>query len=249
MINIKKVHTKFKFDYNKLDSNHKQDFVPAYIDLIINSAVLEFVQVIYSGNSGKMNKYGFEVTQNRIDMLSELVINDEPKRTPSELRTGVFEYPLRWLNEDYLHHIRSYIDTDCGPINLKIVQHDDMNRILNDEFQRPNRGWKRIPANFARSSSGEGRSLYIYTNDLFDVSDVQFEYIKKPNKVFFGNYDTIEYCSGDLNFPNKETDPINLDLPEEYLDYIVDIAVKNVSLNLDDYNQFMKRYETFLTKI
>lgn len=221
-------HQKFKFKVNKLDSNHKRDLPPAHIDTLINYAVRQFLEIFYAGNNAKRYNLGFEVTQQRIDMLSDLVVKYplQPSLVPVEIDTGIYEIKLRDLKFEYCHLLRAFIDSDCGTINVAVKQHDDMNMLLNDEFQKPSLKWKRVLTNIAKSSDGEGSSLYLYTGGLFSIDEVKLEYLKAPNKMFFGGYDTIEYLAGDEDAPNKDSESISVDISDKYCDLIIAIAAQ-----------------------
>jgi len=250
MINPKKIHQQFKFKYNKLDSNHKQDFPPAFIDDLANSALFYYVEMFYSGNNSKAIRMGFEVTQQRMDMLSDFVIPAEVEG-PKELikhPNGVYEFSFGDLKYTYKHLVRTFVSTDCGIINITPKQHDDLNILLNDEYQKPSRAWKRIPSKIAKSSKDSGSSLYLYTNEEFTIDTIQIEYLKAPDKIFSGGYDTLDFLCGE-EAPSKESDPIKTDLSECYLDTLVDIMVALASDNLNDANQLNIREQRIIKTV
>ena len=57
---IDRIHQEIKARWNKLNSNHKPDFSPAYLDDCINKSQEDFVDIFYSGNNSKQYKFGFE---------------------------------------------------------------------------------------------------------------------------------------------------------------------------------------------
>lgn len=67
-------------------------------------------------------------------------------------------------------------------------------------------------------------SIYLNTNNTygvpqFDIEEVYIDYIKYPNKVFFGGYDSIDGLY-------KSTDPqVHSDLPELLHELVVEVAV------------------------
>jgi len=71
---IERLHQEIKFRWNKLNSNHKKDLPGAYLDDALNKATDDFIEIFYSGNNSKEYKFGFEVIQQRIDMLQTLVV-------------------------------------------------------------------------------------------------------------------------------------------------------------------------------
>lgn len=249
MINPLKAHQKLKFKLNKLDSNHNIDLPPAFLDDLFNYGQDAFVEIMYSGNNAKRYNLGFEVTQQRIDMLSDLVITHplQPVMTVAEVSNGVYELDLNLLKYKYYHLLRLYVDTDCGIVNCVPKQLDDLNVILNDPFQRPSRAWKRLVAHISRSSSNEGSSIYIHTNNEFTISEVKIDYLKKPDRLFSGGYDTLDFINGDTSSPNRNSDPIKSDLSDNYYDLITEIAAQEFDRIQGDANMLNMRTDKVLT--
>lgn len=219
---IDRLHQSFKMKYNKLDSNHKIDLPPAFIDDLLFEAALDYVDIFYTGVNTQY-QLGFEVNQQRIDMLNSLIV-------PVEYIDNFTELPLP---EDYMHLARVEITSPCGNISFKEVQLDDIDSYLSDSFKKPSKAWKRALGYISRGTSTE-KSIYLKSEG--DLTKVTVYYIKCPQKGFIGGYDTLEYINGDVNYPNKNTSKINLDIPCIYQDIVVDIAVQNMSGNLRDYN-------------
>lgn len=139
-----------------------------------------------------------------------------------------------------------YVTTNCGKIRIgKVYQneHDDLNVILLDAMTRPSKKWKRLVAVLGRSSANDGTSsIYVYTNGEFTISGLDVEYLKYPDKVFFGGYDTLEYLSGDLTAPTSSDPPINSEFPDwVQRTLLINMCVGNISANLYDYNQSQLR--------
>lgn len=251
MPSIDQSHIEFKLEYNKINSNHKRDFPAAYIDIFINKAQFSFVERFYSGNSGKAERFGFETTQQRTDMLSDLVISfpKQPVLNPVEVSPGIFEVKFSDLKYPYCHLIRAYADTSsCGVINVTPKQHDDFNIILNDFMQRPKKLWKRAPSRIASSTDDSGSSLYIHTNEDFNISEVKLEYIKKPRDVFFGGYDSLAFINGDVNAPNKSSERINSEIVK-YHDILIKMAVQEAASSLSDIQQYQIKDNQIQTKV
>lgn len=235
MCSIKYLHKEFKLRYNAIDSNHKKDFPTAFIDDFFNSALFSYVEMFSTGNNIKKYKMGFEVTQQRVDMLSTLVVPSE-KLIPNDFNEELnrYEFKLNDLSEDYFHLIRAYTINECGLINIKPEQHDDLNIILNDYYKKPSKKWKRLISTIKRSSDQDGSSIYVYTNGEFNLDGIYIEYIKCPRNVFFGGYNTIDcdnggYCSTD--------NPVDPDIPSKYCNLLVDMAVQEAASTLYDINQ------------
>ena len=251
MTSIKELHTEFKLEWNKSDSNHKRDFPAAFIDIFFNKAQFAYVEMFYAGNSGKPQRFGFETTQQRTDMLSDLVVSfpKQPILTPVEVAPGIFEVKFSDLKYPYCHLVRAYADTSaCGIVNITPKQHDDFNRILNDDLTKPSRAWKRAPSRIAASTDDSGSSLYIHTNQEFDISEVKLEYIKKPRDVFFGGYDSLAYINGDLTAPNKSSDPIDSEICK-YKDILVKLAVEEAAASIVDVQQYQIKDNQIQNKV
>jgi hypothetical protein len=251
---IQEMHWEFKQRGNKLDSNHYKDLSSNEIDARLNDAAFIFSEIMYSGNSLKQYKLGFEVTQQRIDMLSTLVVGQpkQPLVSPTSFDSvlGIYEFDLSALVQPYFHLLRVTASTQCGLVGVKLEQHDDLTFTLSDKHRKPSLKWKRLIGAFKSSvSSTTETSLYIYTNNEFTIDGLYIEYLKCPAKVYLGDYDSLEYlqCVADAGsnceqFYNQSsgtpTGSVDCDLPAKYHTFVVDIAVQEMSRILEDGNRF-----------
>jgi hypothetical protein len=75
--------------------------------------------------------------------------------------------------------------------------------------------------------------LYLYAEDELSPSKLELTYIRKPSKVCKGTYPSLENR-------NRDNPPFQLkqdcDLPEEYVDIIVSIAVQELARRFSDGN-------------
>lgn len=250
-MNIARMHAEIKLRFNKLNSNFKQDLPPAYIDDILNSVIFYYVENFYHGNASSLKyKIGVEVTQQRIDMFANLVESpDQPLTVLSENTTlNRYTFDLAELQPPYMHMLRVFAITDCGVVNFKPSQHDDINVTLNDKLTKPSRGWKRGVYKLVSSPTNSQKSaIQVYTAGEYTISDLYIEYIRCPRKVFYGKYDTLEYKNGDETAPNKNSEPIDSDISDKYHDVIVDMAVQELARILGDANQYNTREDRILT--
>ncbi len=237
MIYIERIHHEFKLHYNKLNSNHKKDFASAYIDDLANRAQNEYVDIFATGTNAKKFKIGFEVTQQRTEMLGNLVV---PQNTiiPTSVNTDHLDYDIYEYKvaDDYHYFVRGNIRTNCGTFSFSPKQHDDINTLLIGYHTKPSVMWKRFPTIVRRSTIGNSKSYYIHVPNGVSIEEFQLTYIKKPNKVFIGGYNTLEYIHGDLTAYNTQTNPVHSELEEEYLHVLIDIMVDIVSRILNDPN-------------
>jgi len=255
-MDIRRMHWEFKERINKLDSSHKKDLSDVEIDAILNDMQHAYIEIFYSGNNYKKYKIGFEVTQQRIDMLSTVVIG-QPEQSlilpsTSDLNLNIYEFDFNDLKYKYKHLLRAYyIDPSCGLFEIKIEQHDDINKVITDEFRGPSLVWKRLIGNIKSSSNvSTESSLYIYTNGVIDISGgIYIEYIKQPQDVFLGTYDSFEYvnciddggtnCELQYNVSSgSPTGTISSELPQDYHTLLIDLAVQEYARRLEDVNRY-----------
>jgi len=252
MCNIKRQHITFKQELNKIDSNHSKDYPAAFIDDFLYEAALDYVDIFSGANKTKAGKYGFEVTQMRIDMLSTLVVDlalsDSDPLTPINQTTenGFYKHEFK-LPDDYMHKVRFYgIHDSCGNISVDIIQHHDLDSKLYDSYQKPSIKWTRL-LGVIKKSTQTGKSLFVYSDE--ELLGINGQYIKIPIKPFFGGYDTLEFSEGDPSFPSSSDPSINMDIPDNYCSLVVDIAVQNVSGNFADYNQVAYRQQKIINTV
>lgn len=222
---IELLHQEVKRKRDKIDSQSRVDLTDAEIDAALNEAIIKWTRTRYNGNNAK--REGFEVTQQRIDDLSTLVIkapDRQPLLSPDYTNTGngIYRFDLSNLAFPYMHYLRATaLVYGCDvPYRVEIVQHDDLTYKLKDEFNKPSSKWRRVLGTFGRSDTSQERSLYIYTNGDFEVTGLYLDYLKQPNEVSLGTYNDID---------GNATAKTECDLPDSVHDQIVDLAVKLLS--------------------
>ena len=246
---IDRIHHEIKFRWNKLNSNHKKDFPSAYLDDAINKATDDYIEIFYSGNNSKEYKFGFEVTQQRIDMLQTLVPTDTDgsilSYTATLISTGQYKVNLAAFTPKYRHFLRAYVvPVECPEkkIPVTIVRLNDLDTKLADANTQPSLTWNRC------LGSIKNNNLVLYTKD-YTIASVKIEYLRNPVKVFFSGYDTLEFLGGDTN-AYEDTDPkVTSDLPEQYHDLLVDMDVQYIARTLEDNNKVNLQKEQILNKV
>ncbi len=235
---ISRLHYEIKFRWNKMNSNHKIDFYPEDLDDAINKASHDYVEIFYSGNNTKEYKLGFEVTQQRVDMLSSLVV-PETSLTPTLVRTNLYKCTLP---ENYRHFLRGNVTaTGCtNRIPITIIRHNDLDKKLADYNQRPSLRW-----NICLGVIKED-GLYLYTD--YVITGVSIEYLRNPVKVYSGNYESLEHIAGDTDAYNTGDPAVESDIPETFHDLLVDMTVQYLSRILEDPNKFNLSKEQVLSK-
>jgi len=246
---IQELHWQFRLLYNKVNTQTEKTFNIAEVDAFLNRAIEEYVEIFYAGNNSKFYKLGFEVTQQRIDMLSTLVISspiEQPPLKPSKVAGGVYEFKFDNLKYPYKHFLRASAKSrECNRdmINISIEQTDDLNTVLCDKNRQPSLQWKRAVGKVMKDSDSFGKSsLYVYTNNEFSIDEIQLEYLKIPNKVSIGGYPSLETATS----ANPQILPVTeCDLPTNYHNLVVDIAVQEVSRILRDGDGLNLRTDRF----
>lgn len=247
MIYIQSLQQNFKLKFNKLNSNHKLDFPTAYIDDIANQAIREFEDIFFHGTNIKKYKIGFEVTQQRLDMLSNLIEKDKylvPYATNSSNPAyDIVEFKLSNLDAQgfptYKTHVKSRVETKCGFIPTTIKQHDDIDDLVIGKYTKPSLEWFRVYMIIGGSSDGnqDESSLYIYVPKNSFVTRLQLDYLRKTPKVFSGGYNTLEFTYGDTTAYNVNSPVVHCEIKDEYSHILVDIMVDIASRILEDPQQ------------
>lgn len=232
-MSIYKLHYLFKERFNKLNSNHYRGYTPMEIDQLLNDATMQFLE-----------KYSFDEShQQKFDMVSNLVVvyPEQEELVPTLVDDNIYELKLSDLTFPYLHLKRIWAQTNCGIIKVELVGQGRLNDVLNDQFQKPSKRWRRLVAALVKTSDSNATSLYIYSETNFTITGIRVEYLRKPAPVFFGGYNTPEYkqCVATNGFNCSEyyntTSPIqDLEVNENYHSLIVDIAVKEATRILKD---------------
>lgn len=232
-----RIRHEIKLRWNKINSNHKKDFPDAYLDDFVNDTINDYIEIFYSGNNSKKYKLGFEVTQQRIDMLSTLVVPF--KSVPTTLvSTGIYKVELSTLDPKYKHFIRARVlAPQCSfRIPIDIIRHNDIDTKLEDNNTKPSLTWRRALGTIKQGTSGP--ALYIHTSSDFTAPNIELEYIRQPEKFFSSGYNTLEFIEGDTSAYQSTDPPITADIPEDYHPILVDMVVQNIARVLEDNNKF-----------
>lgn len=241
---IDRIHQEIKFRWNKINSNHKKDFPSAFIDDAVNKSIDDFVEIFYSGNNSKEYKFGFEVTQQRTDMLQSLIV---PETTYNATLVSTNRYTVNLLNfsPKYRHFLRAYVNpVECPTkrIPVSLVRINDLETKLADNNTQPSLLWNRCLGSF------KNNALELYTKD-YTITDVKIEYLRNPVKVFFGGYDSLEFTGGDTTAYSTASPKVTSDLPEAYHDLLVDMTVQYIARTLEDSNKVNLQKELILNKV
>lgn len=243
MINVEQLHYKFKVAYNRLSNSYRKSFSDVEIDEILNTAVFEYVELFYNGSNKNNWNVGFEVTQQRIDMLHTLVKSypEQPSLNLS-LNGGVYWADLNHTAFPFKSFQAGYLTVnDCEfNINIDLEQHQDLFTARQNTHRKSSLRWKRCIGTI------RDKKLYLYPDGAFVPIKAYLTYIKKPNEICLGTYPSIE----NKNIPNPPSKlKTDCDLPEDYIDILVAIAVQEVHRRYSNYNDLQVSQQKITTVV
>ena len=227
-INIDFLHFKLEQGYNKLSNNHQKYLTDVEKDEVLNTAIFEYLEIFIHGRNPKNFNIGFEVTQQRIDMLHTLVVSypEFPKQGLTLLDDKIFYYEFP---QDYRSYRSARVfEAECDiAYDVNIEQHGDLATSRRSFHKRTSKRFQYIIGTIRNNR------LYLYPEDELSPSKLELTYIRKPSKVCKGTYPSLENR-------NRDNSPFQLkqdcDLPEEYVDIIVSIAVQELARRFSDGN-------------
>lgn len=230
MCNITRLHAMFKQASNKYDSQEDYDFPPEIIDDFYYDALLDYLRHCVTTVPIQGMVKGFESNQQRIDMVQPFIKDSmiTPIYNKSRGKTTVTVFKLP---KDYYMSTEDLYSFDkCGnTIDVDIVQYQNLDSYINSEKKRQQQLlWGQAYATL------KGNEMHIFFPE--EITTLEFNYVKIPNKPFFGGYDTLEFQTGNTNFPQATSPRVNTEVPEGYCHILTDIAIQNVFGNLRDYN-------------
>lgn len=230
-MNIQSLHYDFKIKADKVDSLRNENFEPWEIDHLLNEAQLIFLKTRTAQNN--IYQAGFEKIQKRVDDLSTLLVKFplQPQITPTNLGNGMFELKLEDLTFDYfqLERIEVDITNSCGTVKVRtseFAKQNNIGNILTNPYEKPSYEWKSVPHQFGKSTTGTGSSIFFYTNNEFTVSACYPEYLKMPQRVWIGTYNSLD---GNYIVGQTPVSSVSSELPEHTHNEIVDIAVNEAA--------------------
>ena len=227
-INIDFLHFKLEQGYNKLSNNHQKYLTDVEKDEVLNTAIFEYLEIFIHGRNPKNFNIGFEVTQQRIDMLHTLVVSypEFPKQELTLIDDKIFYYEFP---KDYRSYRSARVfEVGCDiAYDVNIEQHGDLATARRSFHRRTSKRFQYIIGTIRNNR------LYLYPEDELTPSKLELTYIRKPSKVCKGTYPSLENR-------NRDNPPLQLkqdcDLPEEYVDIIVSIAVQELARRFSDGN-------------
>lgn len=261
---IQEMHFDFDIKADKVDSLQKRSFNTAQKDWIFNEA--QWVLLKNKYGITQTNRGAFEVTEHRIQDLKNLHVKfpfPQPGIAANSISDNLFEVPLNLLEYEFLFttRMRAVITKNNCTKDVPVtqIQTDDLNDALEDPFNRPNFITGDVLAVFGRSTEdsstqlnpqGTG-SVYIYTDGTFTVDEVFIEYIKYPNRMWFGNYDITsdlrpKTISNTYVYQAGVDSPVSCELNSHVHPEIVDLAVLIASQLIEDPQLMGAKFQKYI---
>lgn len=228
---IQEMHYDFQLKFNQLGNNINQYFEVGQVDWLLNRAQDIIIQKRIGPNNNL--KASYEEIQKRTEDLKELHVRypEQPLINPSEVEDGIYEIDLDNLVKPWLYYLRCSAQQEVElceyTAKVIIIQSDDLSFSLSDPFTKSTED--EIVGNFARSSNGQGSSLYLYPVIGYVVKDVKLEYLKQPNRMHYGGYTYID---------GNTYDTTHCELSVHMHPQIVDQAVELAARIMTDPNNY-----------
>ena len=230
MIKVEELHSKFEMAYNRQANNQRRYLNDVEKDELLNYAVFEYVELFTTGVNKNNWNIGFEVTQQRIDMLEPLVKSypEEPSLNLSVI-DGIYiadltktAFPLKSFHGAYIS-----ISECTDRINVDIDQHQDLNTARQNQHRKSSRAWKRCIGTI------RNKKLFLYPDGTMTPLKAYLTYIKQPDRIALGTYPALQ----DKDIPNAQNlTKTDSDLPAQYIDIVVAIAVQEAHRRFSNYN-------------
>lgn len=229
------LHQAFKMAVNELDSNVNIGYPKELIDIVLNKAVLKWLEETVKG---------LESNQAIIEKLSSLVIRTPLTSTATATNSfqtpvassltlsNAYEYRFDGLTQPYYRFLSAHVVVSKGNCSkrgkLRIEQHDDIETVLIDNNRKPSWRYGEVVGEFGRdgkaytiaNANTVAKSLIVHTEKDTTLGSLYLTYLKVPNQVSIGGYN-------DLN--GNAMTRTELDIPQEYYPEIIEYAMQEVA--------------------
>lgn len=167
---------------DKVNSLSTADFQPEHYKFYLDLAVNQFIINAYTGNN--IHRAAFETSEESITALSMLVTipttNFVMSTSTSSTQTAVNIVP-----PDFWFFVRlSAVGTGCKS-RFVYVQHDDIEALLVDPFNKPKAGKVLYTV--------VGRDLIFYKESSTQLGALSYVYIRKPANMLGASPTNVEY--------------------------------------------------------
>lgn len=207
LLNIQDMHTLIEQDVQKLGFYVYDDLETEEIDLQINRQTNKLIEGIldkYFGRSPKVGpEEGFQLDQVTLDNLRKQHVKDQVATLTTFDDGSKFDLP-----DNYSHYIKAkaIVSYSCRENKVTTTKTKTVKlrigETLNIDAMREHPFFK--TSKDSPLCEIANNSIYIYTDPKFTITDVKFDYIKKPIVVKYakdvdGNYDPVNSVNSDLD--------------------------------------------------
>lgn len=228
---IELLHHKLEQVWNKLSNNHVKYLTDIDKDEVLNAAIFEYVEMFSNGKNLRGYDIGFEVTEQRIEMLKTLVVSfpEQELLNCSKVGENIYAIDLTKTRYPFRSFRRGSLNVkECSSIvYMNVEQHHDLDDVLLNTHRRSSLNFQRAVVTL------RGDKIYIYTSGEFEPLTADITYIRKPATVCIGTYPAIENRNNPLA-PNKAK--VDCDLPDDYADILIAIAKGELDRRYGDIN-------------
>jgi len=221
---LREAYRMFDIYLDKAASESYPEILPSEKDVIFNSAIDKLIKTRYGKNN--VYKAGFEEIQKRTDELNVLVKTEFPAITIVPFLDNTYRIDI---NNRYTDSNRTTLSTEiyyfylkskatitnpiCGNRNIecKLIQQDDIARVIRDPFNKPNKD--KILIYF------EDNAIYAICADTFVLTDFNLTFLKQPRKVSVNVSDATG--NSDIEFDLPES--LHIDIVKLAVDETLDI--------------------------
>jgi len=220
---------KIKQRLNKLASFDYDNIECWQIQEAVNKAQYEWVRrQVYGINT---RQQGSEESTGLVDDLQVLLKNERLTAIDKKyFYEGV-------LPEDYLYYVRvdAFAVSECCPDERRMViyqtEEANMGILLTSDTKGPSFEWGETLATLV------GNTVRVYTNDEFEITNLNLTYFRKPVEVLFK--DCINPKTGFTNSKDQECE-----LKDDVAEIIVDQAVMILAGDIESITQFQRGQQT-----
>jgi len=189
---IEQLHWEVDNEIDKLNNGHIYNITDPERDRLLNIVIKDFVEIFYNGTNPKQYRLGFEVNQQRIEMLESLIrektlIRDSNSFTLPELSYVIDVDATDTCGQEmYVDIIKSSVNNNSEYNSNPLIQQLILTRI---------NGKLKIKGNYPSNQ----------------LNRLVLTYLSKPNEVCLGTYEDISNI-GSSQLKNK----VECNLSERY---------------------------------
>lgn len=210
---------------NKVATNDHQSIPLEDKIIALNDAQVQLIKSKL--NTNNVYKLGLDSFKKRYDDLQSLVVPEgDIPLTDAKTKTNKFIGKLTHLNPTYMFYVDGFILANRGSctnrvIHLKLAKHADLFTLLNNTNTSPSFEYQETLMTLSDNN------VEIYTDGTFTPTSIKVTYIRYPQKID---------ASGYVKFDDTDSVDQDCELPEYLKDELVDLAVKDLAMSIENFN-------------